>query len=73
MSFIDIVILIFVLLIVGLILFFNIRSWKKGENKCSRCPYAKSCNKKDLNKNQENKEQCDCSQKEEKIKESSKQ
>lgn len=74
MSFIDIVILIFVILIVGSILFFNIKSWKKGENECSRCPYAKSCNKKDLNKNQENKEQCDCSQKkEEKIKESSKQ
>ena len=47
MSFIDIVILIFVILIVGSILFFNIKSWKKGENECSRCPYAKSCNKKE--------------------------
>ena len=45
MNFIDIVILIAVVLIVGLILFFNIRAMKNGENKCTKCPYSKSCTK----------------------------
>lgn len=39
----DILIVIFVVLIIGLIIFFNIRAKLKGENHCSKCPYAKSC------------------------------
>ena len=45
MNFIDIIILICVVLIIGLIIFFNIKSMKNGENKCTKCPYAKDCNK----------------------------
>ena len=54
MSFIDVLILIGVILIVGLILFFNIRSMVKGETKCTKCPYASKCNS--ANKSIENKE-----------------
>lgn len=39
----DILIVVFVVLIVGLIIFFNIRAKLKGESHCSKCPYAKSC------------------------------
>ncbi|MBQ3213578.1 MAG: hypothetical protein IJB10_01005 [Clostridia bacterium] len=39
----DILIVIFVVLIIGLIIFFNIRAKLKGESHCSKCPYAKSC------------------------------
>ena len=45
----DNLIVVFVVLIVGLIIFFNIRAKLKGENHCTKCPYAKSCNK---NKNE---------------------
>lgn len=52
MSFIDIVILLSVILIVGLIIFFNIKNLRKGEI-CSKCPYCDKC--KDNNKNKKNK------------------
>lgn len=39
----DILIVVFVVLIIGLIIFFNIRAKLKGESHCSKCPYAKSC------------------------------
>ena len=66
MNVVDIIILISVIAIVGLILFFNIRNFKKGENKCTKCPYASKCtrietnpcgteNKKEEIKNEDNK------------------
>lgn len=58
MSFIDVFILICVLLIVGLILFFNIRSMVKGETKCTKCPYASKCSS--VNKQSANKENSCC-------------
>ena len=62
MSFIDVFILICVLLIVGLILFFNIRSMVKGETKCTKCPYASKCN--NINKQSaNNKTSCCCCEK----------
>ena len=45
MNLIDVIILICVVLIVGLIIFFNIRTHLKGESKCSSCPYSKKCTK----------------------------
>ena len=45
MNYIDIIILLCVTIIVGLIIFFNIHSLKNNENKCTKCPYAKNCNK----------------------------
>ncbi|MBQ9793129.1 MAG: hypothetical protein IJW32_05300 [Clostridia bacterium] len=62
----DILIVIFVVLIVGLIIFFNIRAKLKGESHCSKCPYAKNCCK---DKNQKS---C-CDEQNDDVKEENKQ
>ncbi|MBR1984260.1 MAG: FeoB-associated Cys-rich membrane protein [Clostridia bacterium] len=49
MNLVDIIILISVVVIVGLIIFFNIKNFKNGENKCAKCPYADKCTRIETN------------------------
>lgn len=50
MNYIDIIILVCVVAFVSVILYFNIRNFKNKKTSCSKCPYAKSCNKKNNEK-----------------------
>lgn len=52
MKYQDIIIILVVVAILGLIIYFNfIRPRIKKESSCSKCAYAKRCNKNECNKN----------------------
>ena len=48
MNYIDIIILVCVIAFVSVILYFNIRNFKNKKCECSKCPYAKKCNKQNI-------------------------
>ncbi len=54
MNWIDFLIVLIVAIIVGLIIFFNIKN-HKNDTGCSKCPYSKNC--KVTNCNHKNKEE----------------
>jgi len=71
MNWVDIAILVFVIITIGLILFFNIKGIK--ENRCTKCPYADKCcrcceekQKLDKEKDKEKTEKAEENKKEEK-------
>ena len=49
MKLVDFVIILFLLLIVGLVLYFSFI--KNNGDKCKGCPYCRSCNKNKCNTN----------------------
>lgn len=58
MNWIDAIILLVVIAIIGGVIAFNILSRKRGNSRCSKCAYARDCSKQKNKFNEENKIKC---------------